>query len=152
VQALDTSVPFLYNLDMSKAQCLDCLDILESKHRHDLVKCKCGNAFLDGGDEYIRAGGNIVILDGAKKLYPLRQDPELSELLKDVITDDMFDGYLDDDFDDYNLGYQAGVMNERERILQGIQRLEDQSEATRTPLYQEILFAKIKELVNKEIR
>jgi hypothetical protein len=134
---------------MSKAQCLDCLDIIESKHRHDFVKCTCGNAFLDGGNEYIRAGGNIVILDGAKKLYPLRQDPELSELLKDVIIDDMFDddSFLDD-YDDYNLGYQAGTLDERERILQGIQKLEDQSHATRTPIYQDTLFDKIRKIVN----
>jgi hypothetical protein len=133
---------------MSRAKCLDCLDILESKHSHDFVKCKCGNAFLDGGDSYIRAGGNIVILDGSQELYPLRQDPELSELLKDVITDDMFDGYLDDDFDDYNLGYQAGVMYERDRVLEGIQKLEDQSHATRTPLYQETMLTKIREIIN----
>jgi len=108
---------------MSKAQCLDCLGFMESKHRHDFVKCNCGNAFLDGGDDYIRAGGNIVILDGEQKLYPLRQDPELSELLKDVIADDMFgdEDYLDDDFDDFNLGYQAGVLTERERILKALQ-------------------------------
>jgi hypothetical protein len=138
---------------MSKAQCLDCLDILESKHRHDFVKCKCEKAFLDGGDDYIRAGGNIVILDGAKKLYPLRQDPELSELLKDVITDDMFDdGSLDDDIATFNLGYQAGAMDERDRILDGIQKLEDQSHATRTPLYQETLLEKIREIVNANSR
>jgi hypothetical protein len=108
---------------MSKAQCLDCLGFMESKHRHDFVKCDCGNAFLDGGDDYIRAGGNIVIIDGAQKLYPMRQDPEQSELLKDIIDEDFFgdDGYLDDDFDDFNLGYQAGVMTERERILKAIQ-------------------------------
>jgi hypothetical protein len=135
---------------MSKAQCLDCLDILESKHRHDFVKCECGNAFLDGGDNYIRAGGNIVILDGAQKLYPLRQDPELSELLKDVIIDDMFDddGSLDDDIATFNLGYQAGTMDERERVLEAIQKLEDQSHATRTPLYQETMFTKIREILN----
>jgi hypothetical protein len=134
---------------MSKAQCLDCLDILESKHRHDFVKCECGNAFLDGGDNYIRAGGNIVILDGAQKLYPLRQDPELHELLKDVITDDIFeDGSMDDDIATFNLGYQAGTMDERDRILEGIQKLEDQSHATRTPLYQETMFTKIREIIN----
>jgi hypothetical protein len=96
---------------------------MESKHRHDFVKCDCGNAFLDGGDDYIRAGGNIVILDGAQKLYPLRQDPELSELLKDVITDDMFgdEGYLDEDFDDYSVGYHDGVIAERERIIKAIE-------------------------------
>jgi hypothetical protein len=135
---------------MSKAQCLDCLDILESKHRHDLVKCNCGNAFLDGGDSYIRAGGNIVILDGAQRLYPLIQDSELSELLQDVVTDDMFeyDGSLDDDMATFNIGYQAGTLEERDRILEAIQKLEDQSHATRTPLYQETMFNKIREILN----
>ena len=56
----------------------------------------------------------------------------------------------------FMMGFDAGVTSakgsatllERERILQGIQKLEDQSEATRTPLYQETLFAKIREIVN----
>lgn len=41
---------------MSKAQCLECMDIVESKSRHDFVTCKCGNMFLDGGDDYLRYG------------------------------------------------------------------------------------------------
>ena len=56
----------------------------------------------------------------------------------------------------FMMGFDAGVTSakgtatlvERERILQGIQKLEEQSEATRTPLYQETLFAKIREIVN----
>ena len=75
---------------MSKAQCLDCEDIIESKHRHDFVRCGCGNSFLDGGNSYIRAGGRIAILRDGLKLYPLQEDLELKELLKDVDTD----GYL----------------------------------------------------------
>jgi hypothetical protein len=39
------------------------------------------------------------------------------------------------------------IQNERDRILQGIQKLEDQSHATRTPLYQETMFAKIRQIV-----
>ena len=70
---------------MSKAQCLDCEDIIESKHRHDFVRCGCGNSFLDGGNSYIRAGGRIVILRDGLKLHPLQQDPEFKKLLKDVI-------------------------------------------------------------------
>ena len=54
------------------------------------------------------------------------------------------------------MGFDSGVTSakgtatlvERERILQGIQKLEEQSESTRTPLYQETLFAKIREIVN----
>ncbi len=40
----------------SRAQCLNCSDIIESKHRHDYVRCKCGAIMLDGGNEYIRCG------------------------------------------------------------------------------------------------
>jgi hypothetical protein len=45
---------------MSKAMCILCDDVIESKHRHDFVWCKCGKSFLDGGDDYIRAGGYLI--------------------------------------------------------------------------------------------
>lgn len=35
-------------------QCKLCGDIIESKHRHDFVTCKCGTCSVDGGTEYIR--------------------------------------------------------------------------------------------------
>jgi hypothetical protein len=38
------------------AQCLKCNDIIESRHRHDWVSCKCGEIFVDGGLAYMRAG------------------------------------------------------------------------------------------------
>jgi hypothetical protein len=114
---------------MSRGQCLDCEDIIESKHRHDFVRCECGNSFLDGGDDYVRGGGNLL--------------PLLDEAFDD-------DSFLDD-YDDYNLGYQAGTLDERERILEGIQKLEDQSHATRTPLYQDTMFSKIRTIVNNKI-
>jgi hypothetical protein len=38
-------------------QCLDCMEILESKHRHDYVECGCPNmAMTDGGKDYLRRG------------------------------------------------------------------------------------------------
>jgi hypothetical protein len=40
----------------NKCQCRHCNDIIESKHRHDFVTCKCGAIFTDGGKEYIRRG------------------------------------------------------------------------------------------------
>jgi hypothetical protein len=45
-------------------------------------------------------------------------------------------------------GIELGAKAERQRILQGIQKLEDQSHATRTPLYQDTMFAKIREIIN----
>jgi hypothetical protein len=69
--------------------------------------------------------------------------------IDDIVGEDFNDdSFLDDDFEDYNLGYQAGTLDERERILQGIQKLEDQSHATRTPLYQETMFSKIRNIIN----
>lgn len=40
----------------NKARCTLCGDIIESMHRHDFVKCSCGNAFVDGGKDYLRYG------------------------------------------------------------------------------------------------
>lgn len=40
-----------------KIQCNKCKDIIESKHVHDFVRCKCQAIFVDGGDEYLRYGG-----------------------------------------------------------------------------------------------
>jgi hypothetical protein len=51
----------------NKAKCLNCGDIVESKHRNDWVSCSCFSHdtknprgfFLDGGDDYSRYGGNV---------------------------------------------------------------------------------------------
>ena len=42
-----------------KVRCLKCLDVIESKHRHDFVRCKCGAVFVDGGNDYLRMGGSM---------------------------------------------------------------------------------------------
>ena len=41
---------------VNKCQCRLCEDIIESKHRHSFVRCKCGAIFTDGGTSYIRRG------------------------------------------------------------------------------------------------
>lgn len=43
---------------INKCQCAKCLDIIESRHRHDFVSCKCGAIFTDGGKSYIRRGAD----------------------------------------------------------------------------------------------
>ena len=39
-------------------KCLKCDTVIESKHRHDFVSCKCGNIMADGGKDYIRRVGH----------------------------------------------------------------------------------------------
>ncbi len=51
---------------VSRLKCPNCGDIIESKHRHDFVVCKCWNAatsgiFLDGGPDYPRFGGAHMV-------------------------------------------------------------------------------------------
>ena len=41
---------------LNKCQCRHCEDIIESKHCHDFVRCKCGAIFTDGGKDYVRRG------------------------------------------------------------------------------------------------
>lgn len=43
----------------NRAKCLKCLDVIESKHRHDFVYCKCGSFAVDGGKEYLRRVGDF---------------------------------------------------------------------------------------------
>lgn len=43
---------------INKCQCRLCGAIIESKHRHDFVQCRCGAIFTDGGTDYIRRGAN----------------------------------------------------------------------------------------------
>lgn len=39
---------------VNKAQCKLCGDVVESKHRHDFVRCGCGEIAVDGGKSYIK--------------------------------------------------------------------------------------------------
>lgn len=43
----------------NKAMCRVCSDIIESKHRHDFVFCKCGAIAVDGGKEYLKRMGEF---------------------------------------------------------------------------------------------
>lgn len=68
---------------MSQAQCLNCKEIIESKYRHSFVTCSCftneiGNKgiYLDGGDEYIRAGG---CLENFKLIQEIVKDEEFND-------------------------------------------------------------------------
>lgn len=54
---------------MSRALCLKCRTLLESKTRHDFAACGCENqSFIDGGSDYLRMGG--VDMDAILILRP----------------------------------------------------------------------------------
>jgi hypothetical protein len=38
--------------------CNKCKTVIWSRYRHDFKYCKCESAFIDGGGEYTRYGGN----------------------------------------------------------------------------------------------
>src|SRR3990167_9384214 len=43
---------------VNKARCKKCGDVIESKHVHDFVTCKCGAISVDCGKDYLRRVGN----------------------------------------------------------------------------------------------
>lgn len=69
----------------SRIRCLGCGDLIESKHRHDLVTCTCEEVFLDGGLSYMRIGGP---LDGWKNESVYQTIPfDLITLIDERIAD-----------------------------------------------------------------
>jgi hypothetical protein len=52
---------------VNKAKCKKCGDIIESKHRHDFVWCKCKSIAVDGGKAYLRRIGNPEDLEDMSK-------------------------------------------------------------------------------------
>jgi hypothetical protein len=40
------------------ARCRKCDDTIESTYRHDFRSCRCGEIFVDGGLDYLRAGAD----------------------------------------------------------------------------------------------
>lgn len=41
-----------------RIRCKECGDIIESKHVHDFVRCKCGSIAIAGGYDYMRILGD----------------------------------------------------------------------------------------------
>jgi len=45
----------------NKAECRTCGDIIESRHRHDYVTCSCSSISIDGGKDYLKRVGNVIV-------------------------------------------------------------------------------------------
>jgi hypothetical protein len=60
---------FFTKIVSNKAKCKTCGDVIESKHVHDYVNCKCGAIAVDGGKDYLKRAG---ILDDIIELSETR--------------------------------------------------------------------------------
>lgn len=60
----------------NRAKCKLCEDIIESKHLHDYVTCKCGEIAVDGGQEYFRCG----IQTSWKNFLRIEEDGTIKEV------------------------------------------------------------------------
>jgi hypothetical protein len=53
-----------------RIRCTKCGDIIQSVYRHDYVTCSCGKTFVDGGNSYLRCGGDVEMgEDGSVTIY-----------------------------------------------------------------------------------
>lgn len=48
-----------YHVIKNIAACRECGEIIESKHRHNFVRCLCGAIAVDGGYDYLRRVGKL---------------------------------------------------------------------------------------------
>lgn len=71
-----TEVKILRN----SVRCHLCGEIIESRHRHDFVWCKCGNIAVDGGKAYLKRVG----LGVTNKTY---DDLSMHEKIRDASSD-----------------------------------------------------------------
>lgn len=65
----------------NRCKCRLCGDVIESKERHEFVRCRCGEIFTDGGTDYIRRGANDL-----NNIIDMSEIPQMTvaEFLADV--------------------------------------------------------------------
>jgi len=82
----------------NRAKCKLCNDIIESFHRHDFVKCKCEEIYVDGGLDYFRCGagdwknflrvddaGNEIEITVQEKDEPFKEEPKVKPSKKELL-------------------------------------------------------------------
>lgn len=67
----------------NRIRCLKCKDIIESKHVHDYVTCKCGACSVDGGHDYLKRVGDFLDI----------QDLSISKWVSTTDFDDSSDSF-----------------------------------------------------------
>jgi hypothetical protein len=65
-----TSTRIGRTIRINMARCRKCGDLIESKHRHDFVRCKCGAIAVDGGRDYLRRVGDYANFEELSEYDP----------------------------------------------------------------------------------
>jgi hypothetical protein len=82
----------------NRAQCLECMGILESKHRHDFVMCGCFSEkkmtgiFIDGGLDYVRSGA--FKMENFKDLSEWEGEDDPDETIHPAIDKEMMNEWF----------------------------------------------------------
>lgn len=66
-------------------ECTVCGDVIESRHRHDFVRCNCGKVAVDGGLDYIRYIGdpsNIIDRSEYSSKPPKKREVSIEEIFQ----------------------------------------------------------------------
>lgn len=70
----------------NRAKCKLCNEIIESFHRYDIVKCKCGEIYIEGGSDFYKAGcsdwANFIRIDDNDKEVPITVVDDPNEFKK----------------------------------------------------------------------
>lgn len=61
-------------ITLNRCKCRNCGDIIVSKTRHDFVMCSCQSIFTDGGNDYVRRGGDPDLIEDMSEYEP---EPDL---------------------------------------------------------------------------
>lgn len=62
-----------YDILSNKARCKKCGEIVESKRRQNLVRCKCGSMAVDGGRDYLKRIGDQ---ENIEELSVFKEEPQ----------------------------------------------------------------------------
>ena len=74
---------FTKKLINNKWKCLYCNDIIESKHQHHFISCKCGKSSIDGGTEYIRLVGDLSMIECMSEYVEVWEDGDKIRCIDD---------------------------------------------------------------------
>ena len=83
-----------WKLTKNSAQCLVCYDIIESKYRHDFVRCSCAEISIDGGLEYFKRSAldfkNFKDLSESRKFTVSELENYISYYSRQLRVDKLF--------------------------------------------------------------